>query len=153
MLSVGDNSQPDSSQSVIDSADVIENILTLSREGSNCYSASLPGEGNRTILIYGPLAMAEEIAGMLKRNQVGAKLYIGEGEQDVRELLTARDYDLFVYHASKRESAKGIKSERMPPSLEAVLLGYGIGCAYPESTIQRCKDEFKVQLLERLKDG
>ena len=145
MLSVGDSSQPDSSELIKDGA------FALTKDGSNCYSASLSGERNYSILIYGPLAMAEEIAGMLKRNRIGAELYTSEGELNLRDLLTARDYDLFVCHASKRESFKDLGSGQMLPSLEAVLLGYGVGCRYPEETIQKCRDEFEVRLLERLK--
>ena len=138
MLSVGDSSQPDSSQSAIDNA--------------GGYSASLSGKHDYSILVYGPPAMAEDISKIINKNKLGARVDCRGDELAIQDLLTARDYDLFIYHASKRESLKGIKSEHMPPSLEAVLLGYGVGCAYPEETIQRCRDEFKVQLLEKLKD-
>lgn len=151
MLSVGDSSQPDNSGSVKDGACFIEDTSNQRRDGSSSYSAILPGKGNNSILIYGPLAMAEEIAGMLRKNRMGAELYTSEEELKVRDLLEERDYDLFIYHASKRESFKGLRSERMPTSLEAVLLGYGVGCGYQEKIIRQCKDEFEVRLLERLK--
>ncbi len=145
MLSVGDSSQPDSSESVKDGA------FALTNERSNCYSASLSGERNYSILIYGPQAMREEISEIIMRNQLGARIDSRESESDIRNLLTARSYDLLVYHASKRESLKSLRSERMPASLEAVLLGYGVGFAYPEETIRQCRDEFEVRLLEKLK--
>lgn len=138
MLSVGDSSQLDSSTTV--------------KDGPGSYSADGLEKQDYSILIYGPPAMAEEVRGILEKTQIGARLDTSDEELKVQDLLTARNYDLFVYHASKRESFKSLKSERMPASLEAVLLGYGVGCAYPEATIQRCRDEFEKLLVERLKD-
>ncbi|HLD72659.1 MAG TPA: hypothetical protein VJA23_03670 [Candidatus Nanoarchaeia archaeon] len=137
MLSVGDSSQPDSS--------------TIVKDGPGSYPASESGKQDYSILIYGPPAMAEEVRGILEKRRIGARLDTSDEELKVKDLLAARNYDLFLYHASKRESAQGIKSEPMPPGLEAVLLGYGVGCRYPEETIRKCRDEFEVKLLERLK--
>ena len=137
MLSVGDSSQLDSSTTV--------------KDGPGSYSADGLEKRDYSILIYGPPAMAEEVRGILEKRQIGARLDTSDEELEVRDLLTARNYDLFVYHASKRESFKGLRSERIPPGLEAVLLGYGVGCRYPDETIRQCRDEFEVQLLERLR--
>lgn len=155
MLSAGESSQPDNSRPSSNlggsSSYLTEDSSTPRREGSWNYSASLPGEQNYKLLIYGPLAMAEEIYEILKRNQIGAEINSSDGESNVQALLEDGNYDLLIYHASKRDSLRQIRlKEKIPPTLEAVLLSYGVGFAYPEETIQICRDEFEVKLLERL---
>ncbi len=72
------------------------------REGAMVYSASLPGVRQYQILVYGPLAMGEEVLGILEKHHLGAQIYSSDGENQIRIINGQVRADLLIYHVSKK---------------------------------------------------
>jgi len=133
--------------------------------GRECYLEykHLPGERRFTLLGYGPVEMADDLADIVQRNHLGADLYVSPHPETVKMFLKLQPFNIYLYHIAM-EKIIGEKTQQefvektkekefpLPRIMKAELLGYGVMTKYDQRIISRYKLQFEMKFLNALEE-